>query len=90
MSHGRVIGLDTPQGIKHNFGVGYNVFVEAKHQYESQLNEAGLKAIFDRVRAIFIGRDTMNDIEESQDSNDKKLIITVPSTYIHNLSALIE
>jgi ATP-binding cassette subfamily A (ABC1) protein 3 len=90
MSHGRVIGLDTPEGIKHDFGVGYNVFVEAKHQYESQLNEAGLKAIFDRVRAIFIGREDLAGIEESQDSNYKKLIITVPSTYVHKLSALIE
>jgi len=90
MSHGRVIGLDTPEGIKHNFGVGYNIFVEAKHQYESQLNEASLKAIFDRVRAIFIGREDLVGIEESQDSNYKKLIITVPSTYVHKLSALIE
>lgn len=32
----------------------------------------------------------MAGIEESQDSNYKKLIISVPSTYVHKLSALIE
>lgn len=42
MSHGRVVGLDTPNGIKHKFGVGYSVFVEAKHQHEHNLDEAGL------------------------------------------------
>jgi len=57
-----MIGLDTPEGIKHNFGVGYNVFIEAKHQYENKLSESGHKAIFDRVRAIFIGREDMNDV----------------------------
>ena len=35
MSHGRVISLDTPDEIKRKFGVGYNVYIEAKHQYES-------------------------------------------------------
>ena len=34
MSHGRVISLDTPEMIKKKFGVGYNVYIEAKHQYE--------------------------------------------------------
>lgn len=83
MSHGRVVGLDTPSGIKHKFGVGYSVFVEAKHQYEGQLDEAGLKDIFDRVRAIFLQKAGMSGIEESPDSNDKKLIIMVPSTYVY-------
>ena len=31
MSHGRVISLDTPDEIKRKFGVGYNVYIEAKH-----------------------------------------------------------
>ena len=34
MSHGRIIGLDRPDEIKKKFGVGYNVFIEAKHQFE--------------------------------------------------------
>ena len=39
MSHGRIIGLDTPDEIKRKFGVGYNIFVEAKHQYEGMLDD---------------------------------------------------
>ena len=39
MSHGRVIGLDTPNEIKRKFGVGYNIYVEARHEYENQLDE---------------------------------------------------
>ena len=31
MSHGRIIGLDTPNEIKRKFGVGYNVQIEPKH-----------------------------------------------------------
>lgn len=90
MSHGRVVGLDTPNGIKHKFGVGYIIFIEAKHQYENQLDQNGLNEMFNKVRAIFIGQQGMEGIEESPDSNDKKLIILVPSTYVHQLSSLIE
>ena len=89
MSHGRIISLDTPSEIKRKFGVGYNVYIEAKHQYESQLDESQLKAIFDKVRAIFLGIADLPDIEESADSNDKKLIIMVPSAYVQRLSGLI-
>ena len=89
MSHGRIISLDTPSEIKRKFGVGYNVYIEAKHQYESQLDESQLKAIFDKVRAIFLGIADLPDIEESADSNDKKLIIMVPSVYVQRLSGLI-
>lgn len=89
MSHGRVISLDTPDQIKRKFGVGYNVYVEAKHQYENTLDAAGLKAMFDRVRAIFLNVGDLPDIEESADSNDKKLIIMVPSAYVHRISSLI-
>ena len=31
MSHGKVIALGTPQYIKTKFGVGYNVFIEPRH-----------------------------------------------------------
>ena len=89
MSHGRVIGLDTPDEIKRKFGVGYNIYVEAKHQYENQLDEAGLKAVFDRIRSIFLNNAELPNIEESQDSNDKKLIIMVPIIYVHQISGLI-
>jgi len=45
--------------------------------------------VFDKVRAIFFGNEDMPDIEESADTNDKKLIISVPSAYVHKLSGLI-
>jgi len=31
MSHGKIVVLDTPESIKRQFGVGYNVLVEPKH-----------------------------------------------------------
>ena len=89
MSHGRIIGLDTPDAVKRKFGVGYNIFVEAKHQYEGQLDEDALKSIFDRVKAIFFGPDALEGVEESSDSNAKKLIIQVPSQHVHALGDLI-
>ena len=82
MSHGRVIGLDTPNEIKRKFGVGYNIYVEARHEYENQLDEEGLKNVFDRVRQIFFSREDLDEIQESPDSNDKKLIIHVPTAYV--------
>jgi ABC-type multidrug transport system ATPase subunit len=33
MSHGKVIALGTPMSIKTRFGVGYNVYVEARASY---------------------------------------------------------
>lgn len=30
MSHGKVIAFDTPIGIKRNYGVGYNLIIEAQ------------------------------------------------------------
>jgi len=56
MSQGKIISLDTPSEIKRKFGVGYNIYIEAKHQYESQMDEGQIKAAFDKVRAIFFGR----------------------------------
>lgn len=62
MSHGRVIGLDTPDGIKRKFGVGYNMYIELKHEYENAMDDQALKELFDRIRAIFIGREDMPEI----------------------------
>ena len=75
MSHGKIIGLDTPDEIKHKFGVGYNIFCEVKHEYESQMDQDSMKAAFEKVRAIFFRNEDLRGIAESQDSNDKKLII---------------
>ena len=47
MSHGRLIGLDTPDEIKRRFGVGYNVYLEPKHHLEDQLDNEAIKALFD-------------------------------------------
>ena len=67
----------------------FQKIIHERDQYEGQLDEAGLKDIFDRVRAIFLQKAGMSGIEESPDSNDKKLIIMVPSTYVYQLSSLI-
>ena len=89
MSHGRVIGLDTPNEIKKKFGVGYNIFVEAKHKYEGTLSDEALKSAFDKVRSIFLERSDCPGIQESPDTNDKKLIITAKSDLVHKIGDLI-
>lgn len=90
MSQGSIISLDTPKEIKRKFGVGYIIYVEAKHQFEGQMDENQIKAAFDQVRAIFFGKSDMLGTEESPDSNSKKLIIMVPSVHVNKLAALIE
>ena len=89
MSHGRVISMDTPDEIKRKFGVGYNVYVEAKHTYEGGMDAQHLQAMFKRVTEIFVDESGLADIEVSKDSNDKKLIIMVPSAHVNELSGLI-
>ena len=78
MSHGRIINLDTPGEIKRKYGVGYNIFCEAKHEFENQMDEQAMKDNFDAIRAIFFGGGDLVGIKESSDSNDKKLIIQCP------------
>ena len=55
MSHGTIIGLDTPEAIKRKFGVGYNLFVEPRHDIEEDLSDDAVQALFEKVRAIFLG-----------------------------------
>jgi len=88
MSHGRIIGLDTPDEIKRKFGVGYNIYCEAKHQYEDELDEQAITAAFDKVRTIFMGSG-LPGIEESTDSNVRKLIIQCPHSHVNKLGGLI-
>lgn len=89
MSHGRIINLDTPDEIKKNFGVGYNIYIEAKHQFEDQLDEEALAALFNRVCLVFLDKPDLPGVKKSRDSNDKKLIITVPSNLVQKLGDLI-
>ena len=75
MSHGRIINLDTPSEIKRKQGVGYNIFCEAKHEYENNLDDTQLGNAFEGVKTIFFGKADLDGVIESEDSNDKKLII---------------
>ena len=45
--------------------------------------------MFKRVTEIFVDESGLADIEVSKDSNDKKLIIMVPSAHVNELSGLI-
>ena len=89
MSHGRLIGLDTPDEIKRRFGVGYNVYLEPKHHLADQMDEGAIKLLFDKTRRIFLGHADMEGIEESLDSNDKKLIFMVPSAYVYKMADVV-
>ena len=76
MSHGRLIGLDTPDGIKKEFGVGYNILVEAKHKAE--LTDEQEKELLQRVEGILLNKKDFPLLVKSDDSNDKKLILMCP------------
>lgn len=46
MSHGKVIALDSPLGIKRKYGVGYNLIVEAKNIQTLSFSQAQ-RALYD-------------------------------------------
>jgi hypothetical protein len=46
MSHGKVIALDSPLGIKRKYGVGYNLIVEAKNNQTLSFSQAQ-RALYD-------------------------------------------
>jgi len=72
MSHGKLLALDTPFGIKKRFGVGYNLHLEAKDNASvAQLYE--MKSRVDDFVAAGI-----EGAEPSPDSSSKKLIYVLP------------
>lgn len=73
MSHGRIIVLDKPDNIKRNFGVGYNIFIEPKH--DSNLNQEDLQSIRKSIRNLITsGKFVSQKASESKDSVDRKMI----------------
>lgn len=87
MSHGKVIALGTPQHIKTKFGVGYNVFIEPRHN--ANLSNQQLSEKLKAVERIFLNNDRYQGINKSKDSTDKKLLFTVPNTLINQVSTLL-
>ena len=87
MSHGKIIALGTPNTIKRKFGVGYNVFIEPRH--DSVLEGSQLRERVQEVERVFLNREGFEGITKSRDSTDKKLIFLVPITYQATLSTLI-
>ena len=87
MSHGKIIALGTPNTIKRKFGVGYNVFIEPRH--DSALEGSELRERVQEVERVFLNREGFEGITKSRDSTDKKLIFLVPITYQATLSTLI-
>ena len=87
MSHGKVVALDTPQNIKRRFGVGYNIFVEAK--YDQNRSNEQIKEILDQARPYFEDGSDLEGIKESRDSYDRKLIYLVPMTMIDKIGPIV-
>ena len=84
MSHGKVIALGTPDRIKKEFGVGYNVFVEQRATQNLTGPELSEKLrIVDR---IFLNRAGFEGIVKSQDSSDKNSLFNVPVALIQKVS----
>lgn len=87
MSHGKIVALGTPMNIKRRFGVGYNVYVEARAA--SNLSTLELYERLGQAERIFLGDVTVEGITKSRDSTDKKFIFLVPITLIDRVGALI-
>lgn len=73
MSHGKIRVLDTPENIKKNFGVGYNLMIEPK--YNSGITAEQLTGIRQNIRQVITGGQFLSEnASESIDSLDKKMI----------------
>ena len=74
MSHGKVIALDSPLGIKRKYGVGYNLIIEANQVHGPFSKDQ--QAMYD----AFVLKDSgIEGCSFSQDgSNPLKLVYMVP------------
>ena len=88
MSHGKVIALGTPDRIKREFGVGYNVFVEQRAT--QNLRGAELSEKLRNVDRIFLNRRGFEGIVKSPDSSDKNSLFNVPVALVEKVSELIQ
>lgn len=85
MSQGRVVTLDTPYGIKKQFGVGYNLYLEPKNP---NVTKETLEDIKKRLEPILYDESIIQNVEESQDSVLSKLIFVLPFDQSANFSTL--
>ena len=85
MSHGKIIRLDTPDKIKHDFGVGYNIYCEVKHEEEDKIDAEELKSHFENIKNIFEEKEDFRGVKVS-DTNQKKLIIQCPYSNVHKIA----
>ena len=84
MSHGKVIALGTPDRIKREFGVGYNVFVEQRAS--QNLRGPELSEKLRTVDRIFLNRAGFEGIVKSPDSSDKNSLFNVPVSLVEKVS----
>lgn len=87
MSQGRIVTLDTPFGIKKQFGVGYNLYLEPK---DPNVSKEVLEDIKQRIEPILFDEAIIKGVEESQDSVLSKLIYILPFDQSANFSSLFE
>lgn len=71
MSHGKVIALDTPIGIKRTYGVGYNLIIESTQGLVFTQDQ---RTMFDTA----ILKEFANTQFNKEGSNDIKLVYLVP------------
>ena len=84
MSHGKVIALDTPLGIKRRYGVGYNLILEATSRHgpfqQSHQN------LFD---GYICGSDIPGVTYNADASNEQKLVYMVPFEHEEPMSNML-
>jgi len=88
MSHGKIIALGTPMSIKRRFGVGYNLFVEARAS--AQLTSSELSERLQAVERVLLNREDFEGIVKSKDSTDKKSLFLVPISLVDRISTLMK
>ena len=88
MSHGKVIALGTPQNIKRRFGVGYNVFIEQRSNFN--MSQQQLTEKLEAVERIFMNREGFGGVVKSKDSTDKNSLYLVPINLVDKISQLIQ
>lgn len=86
MSHGKIIALDTPTGIKRDQGFGYNLIIESVMS-QSQISEYQ-RAKFSNL--VLIDSGIPNCTFDHENSSKTKLIFMVPFEFDKRMSFLLK
>lgn len=76
MSQGKVIALDTPSGIKRQYGVGYTLIIEFKKFQTIDIRDSSFKGEVDRI--VLFGEHIHGATVSTDLTCAKKLVYLIP------------